>query len=37
MPRLDLTEGTISTFDQEDKFVKDGKTGWLIPGSQRMV
>ena len=32
MLRLGLTEGTIITFDQEDKFVKDGKTVRLIPG-----
>ncbi len=32
MLRLGLNEGTIITFDQEDKFVKDGKTIRLIPG-----
>jgi predicted AAA+ superfamily ATPase len=31
MYHLNLTEGTIITFDQEDKFVKDGKTIKLIP------
>lgn len=29
---LNLTEGTIITFDQEDSFVKEGKTIRLIPG-----
>lgn len=32
MNRLNLTEGTIITFDQEDKVVKNGKTIMLIPG-----
>ena len=32
MCQLNLTEGTIITFDQEDSFVKEGKTIWLIPG-----
>ena len=32
MNQLNLTEGTIITFDQEDKVVKDGKTIRLIPG-----
>ena len=31
MNRLNLTEGTIVTFDQEDKLVKEGKTISLIP------
>jgi len=30
--QLNLTEGTIITFDQEDSFVKEGKTIRLIPG-----
>ncbi len=30
--QLDLTEGTIITFDQEDTLVKDGKTIRLVPG-----
>ena len=32
MNQLNLNEGTIITFDQEDKFHKDGKTIRLIPG-----
>lgn len=32
MDQLNLTDGTIITFDQEDKVVKDGKTIKLIPG-----
>ena len=32
MNKLNLKEGTIVTFDQEDKFIKDGKTIQLIPG-----
>ena len=32
MNQLNLTEGTIITFDQEDKFHKDGKVIRLIPG-----
>jgi predicted AAA+ superfamily ATPase len=32
MYQLNLTEGTILTFDQEDSFVKEGKTIRLIPG-----
>jgi predicted AAA+ superfamily ATPase len=32
MYQLNLTEGTIITFDQEDSFVKEGKTIRLIPG-----
>lgn len=32
MNQLKLTEGTIITFNQEDKFVKEGKTIRLIPG-----
>ena len=32
MNQLNLNEGTIITFDQEDKFNKDGKTIRLIPG-----
>jgi predicted AAA+ superfamily ATPase len=32
MNQLSLSEGTIITFDQEDKFVKEGKTIRLIPG-----
>jgi len=32
MCQLNLTEGTIITFDQEDSFVKEGKTIRLIPG-----
>ncbi len=32
MDQLNLTEGTIITFDQEDKLIKDGKTIKLIPG-----
>jgi len=30
--QLNLTEGTIITFDQEDTLVKDGKTIRLVPG-----
>ncbi|MBU2650975.1 MAG: ATP-binding protein [Bacteroidetes bacterium] len=32
MNRLNLSEGTIITFDQEDQLVKEGKTINLIPG-----
>lgn len=32
MNQLNLTEGIIITFDQEDEFIKDGKTIRLIPG-----
>jgi len=32
MCQLNLKEGTIITFDQEDSFVKEGKTIRLIPG-----
>ena len=32
MDMLNLEEGTIITFDQEDKFIKDGKSIQLIPG-----
>lgn len=32
MDKLNLSKGTIITFDQEDKFLKDGKTVRLIPG-----
>jgi|BarGraNGADG00312_1021997.scaffolds.fasta_scaffold21009_1 uncharacterized protein len=32
MNQLNLTNGTIITFDQEDKFVKEGKTIRLVPG-----
>lgn len=32
MNLLNLTKGTIITFDQEDRFVKEGKTIRLIPG-----
>jgi uncharacterized protein len=32
MNRLNLTEGTIITFDQEDNLAKEGKTIRLIPG-----
>lgn len=32
MNQLNLTEGTIVTFDQEDQFIKEGKTIRLIPG-----
>ncbi|MHC1775541.1 MAG: ATP-binding protein [Lentimicrobium sp.] len=32
MNQLNLREGTIITFDQEDKIVKEGKTIRLIPG-----
>ncbi len=32
MNQLNLSEGTIITFDQEDKIVKEGKTIRLIPG-----
>jgi uncharacterized protein len=31
MNHLNLTEGTIITFDQEDKFIKDGKSIRLLP------
>ncbi len=31
MDQLNLTEGTIITFNQEDRLVKDGKTVKLIP------
>jgi predicted AAA+ superfamily ATPase len=32
MNQLNLTDGIIITFDQEDKFVKEGKTIRLVPG-----
>jgi predicted AAA+ superfamily ATPase len=32
MNHLNLNEGTIITFDQEDNFIKEGKTIRLIPG-----
>lgn len=32
MNKLNLNEGAIITFDQEDQFMKDGKTIRLIPG-----
>ena len=32
MNQLNLNEGIIITFDQEDKFEKEGKTIRLIPG-----
>jgi hypothetical protein len=32
MDKLNLNEGTIITFDQEDQFLKNGKTIRLIPG-----
>ena len=37
MNQLNLTEGTIITFDQEDKVVKDGKTIRLVPGWKWMT
>jgi predicted AAA+ superfamily ATPase len=30
--KLNLKEGTIITFDQEDQLIKDGKTIRMIPG-----
>ncbi len=32
MCQLNLTEGTIITFNQEDSFIKEGKTIRLVPG-----
>ncbi len=37
MNQLNLTEGAIITFDQEDKVVKDGKTIRLVPGWKWMT
>lgn len=37
MTLLNLNEGTIVTFDQEDKVIKEGKTIWLIPGWKWMI